>query len=116
MISDFAKFIPQKELVCLLTQNYLRSPAIECKEGLCISISVDFELLLELNLEQKTGTLLVKLVLSRRKSGLRTERLSVPVIYFRYRAGSTRTSPLAAALDQVSLCLGSFTQEISIFH
>jgi hypothetical protein len=72
----------------------LRSPAIECKEGLCISRLVDFELLLELKLEQKTFTPLVKLVLSHRKSGLRIERLSVPMIYFRYCAGSTRTSPL----------------------
>jgi hypothetical protein len=55
---------------------------------------VKFELLLELKIEQKTVTSLVKLVLSRRKSGLRTERLSVPVIYFRYCTGSTRTSPV----------------------
>jgi hypothetical protein len=48
---------------------------------------VKFELLLELKFEQKKGTSLVKPVLSRRKSGLRTERLSVPVIYFGYRAG-----------------------------
>jgi hypothetical protein len=48
---------------------------------------VDFELLLDLKIEQKKGTSLVKPLLSRRKSGLQTERLSVPVIYFRYRAG-----------------------------
>jgi hypothetical protein len=47
-----------------------------------ISRLVKLELLLELKFEQKKGTSLVKLVLSRRKSGLRTERLSVPVIYF----------------------------------
>jgi hypothetical protein len=41
---------------------------------------------LELKSEQKKGTSLVKPLLLRRKSGLRTERLSVPVIYFRYRA------------------------------
>jgi hypothetical protein len=71
----------------MFTYTKLRSPAIECKEGLCIiSRLVDFELLLELKIEQKNGTSLVKLVLLRRKSGLRTERLSVPVIYFGYRA------------------------------
>jgi hypothetical protein len=43
---------------------------------------VEFELLFELKFEQKKGTSLVKPVLSRRKSGLQTERLSVPVIYF----------------------------------
>jgi hypothetical protein len=36
--------------------------------------------------EQKKGTSLVKLVLSRRKFGLRTERLSVPVILGEYCA------------------------------
>jgi hypothetical protein len=47
---------------------------------------VEFELLFELKFEQKKGTSLVKLVLSRRKSRLRAERLSVPVIYFGYLA------------------------------
>jgi hypothetical protein len=60
---------------------------IECKLTVCINRLVEFELLLELKIEQKNGTSLVKPVLSRRKSGLRTERLSVPVIYFGYRAG-----------------------------
>jgi hypothetical protein len=54
---------------------------------------VKFELLLELKIEQKHGTSLVKLVLSRRKSGLRTEYLSVPVILGEYRDRSTRNSP-----------------------
>jgi hypothetical protein len=66
----------------MFTYTKLRSPAIECKEGLCISRLVDFELLMELKLEQKPGTSLVKLLLSRRKAWLQTERLSVPVIYF----------------------------------
>jgi hypothetical protein len=39
-----------------------------------------------LKIEQKDGTSLVKLVLSRRKSGLQTERLSVPVILGEYGA------------------------------
>jgi hypothetical protein len=40
--------------------------AIECKLAMCISRLVEFELLLELKIEQKNGTSLVKLVLSRR--------------------------------------------------
>jgi hypothetical protein len=40
----------------LLTYNKLHTSAIECKEGLCISRLVDFELLLELKIEQKNGT------------------------------------------------------------
>jgi hypothetical protein len=51
-MSDFAKFIAQKELVYLLKLTLHRT-AIECKEGLCISRLVDFELLLELKFEQK---------------------------------------------------------------
>jgi hypothetical protein len=53
-ISDFAKFIPQKELV-YKTYTKLHSPAIECKEGLCISRLVEFELLLELKFKQKNS-------------------------------------------------------------
>jgi hypothetical protein len=50
--------------------NYtkLAIAAIECKLAMCISRLVEFELLLELKSEQKNGTSLVKLVLSRRKS------------------------------------------------
>jgi hypothetical protein len=40
----------------MFTYTKLHSPAIECKEGLCISRLVDFELLLELKIEQKKGT------------------------------------------------------------
>jgi hypothetical protein len=41
----------------LLTYSKLHTSAIECKEGLCISSRlVDFELLLELKIEQKKGT------------------------------------------------------------
>jgi hypothetical protein len=61
--------------------------ALECKLAMVINTLVEFELLLELKIEQKHGTSLDKLVLSRRKSGLRIERLSVPVIYFGYRDG-----------------------------
>jgi hypothetical protein len=56
---------------------------LECKLAMCISRLVEFELLLELKIEQKDGTSLVKLVLSRRKSVSRlkiVQRLSVPVI------------------------------------
>jgi hypothetical protein len=44
--------------------------ALECKVAMVISRLVKFELLLELKIEQKHGTSLVKLVLSRIKSGL----------------------------------------------
>jgi hypothetical protein len=74
-MSDFAKIIPQKELVYLLKLT-IHMAAIECKVAMCISRLVDFELFLELKFEQKKGTSLVKLVLSR----ITTERLSVPVI------------------------------------
>jgi hypothetical protein len=57
MMSDFAKFIPQEELVYLL-QLTIYMGAIECKVAMCISRLVDFELLLELKFEQKDGTLL----------------------------------------------------------
>jgi hypothetical protein len=69
-MSDFAKFIPQKELVYLVNL-IIHMAAIECKVAMCISRLVEFELLLELKFEQKKGTSLVKPVLSRRKSGLR---------------------------------------------
>jgi hypothetical protein len=87
----------------MFTYTKLRSPAIECKEGLCISRLVDFELLLELKIEQKNGTPLVKLVLSRRKSGLQTERLSVHVIYFGYRAWFHSDLPNAIIFSVISL-------------
>jgi hypothetical protein len=65
---------------------------------------VDFELLLELKIEQKTGTSLAKLVLSRRKSGLQIERLSVPVILGEYRARIHSDLALKAKLlTQMSL-------------
>jgi hypothetical protein len=73
---------------------------IECKLAMCISRLVELELLLELKIEQKSGTSLVKLVLLRRNSGLRTERLSIPVIYFDIRGGVSRTSPKARALER----------------
>jgi hypothetical protein len=63
---------------------------IECKLAMCISRLVNFELLLELKFEPKHGTSLVKLLLSRRKSGLQTERLFVPVILGEYHEGFTR--------------------------
>jgi hypothetical protein len=37
----------------MFTYTKLHSPAIECKEGLCISRLVDLELLLEVKFEQK---------------------------------------------------------------
>jgi hypothetical protein len=66
---------------------------------------------LELEFEQKDGTSLVKLVLSSRKSGLRTERLSVPVILGEYRVRSTWNSP---KFNQNFVSL--LTVQISIFR
>jgi hypothetical protein len=54
-ISDFAKFIPPKELVYLLKLT-IHTSSYYSAEGLCISRLVDFELLLELKIEQKKGT------------------------------------------------------------
>jgi hypothetical protein len=84
-MSDFAKTIPQKELVYLLKLT-IHTSSYYSTEDVCTSTLVDFELLLELKIEQKQGTSLVKLVLSSRKSGLRSERLSIPVILGEYCA------------------------------
>jgi hypothetical protein len=51
-MSDFAKFIPQKELVYSLKLT-IHMAAIECKVAMCISRLVEFELLLELKFKQK---------------------------------------------------------------
>jgi hypothetical protein len=80
-VSDFAKFIPQKELVYLLNLIIHRS-SYYLAEDLCISRLVEFELLLELKFEQKHGTSLDS-PRCKDVSSLKTvERLSVPVIYF----------------------------------
>jgi hypothetical protein len=84
-MSDFAKIIPQKELVYLLKLT-IHMSSYYSAEDVCISTLVNFKLLLELKIEQKQGTSLVKLILSCRKSGLQTERLSVPIILGEYRA------------------------------
>jgi hypothetical protein len=64
--------------------------AIECKLAMCISSRlVKFELLLELKVEQKryfTAYLVLKDASSLKTVCARTERLSVPVIYFDIRA------------------------------
>jgi hypothetical protein len=86
-MSDYAKFIPQKELVYLLNL-IIHMAAIECKVAMCICRLLDFELLLELKFEQKKGTSLVKLVVTT------TERLSVPDIYLDIRVGISQTSHL----------------------
>jgi hypothetical protein len=66
---------------------------IECKLAMCINRLVEFELLLELKIEQKSGASLVKPVLLRRKSGLQTEHLSVPVIYILDNCDSSSGTP-----------------------
>jgi hypothetical protein len=73
-------------------------------EDVCISTLVVVELLLELKIEQKQGTSLVKLVLSRRKSGVRTERLSVPVILGEYRA-RIHSEPARGCLTHITSVL-----------
>jgi hypothetical protein len=52
-MSDFAKFVTQKEVVYVLNL-ITHMAAIECKVAMCIiSRLVEFELLLELKFEQK---------------------------------------------------------------
>jgi hypothetical protein len=79
------------------TYTKLHTSTIECKEGLCISRLVKFELLLELKIEQKQGTSLhtssYKHTTSFKRSVPEQYRLSVPVFYLGYRTASTRTSP-----------------------
>jgi hypothetical protein len=84
-MSDFAKIIPQKELVYLL-KGTIHTSSYYSAEVVCISTLVDVELLLELKIKQAHGISLVKLVLPHRKSGLQTERLSVLVILGEYCA------------------------------
>jgi hypothetical protein len=55
---------------------------LECKLAMCINRLVEFELLLELKIEQKSGTLLHTLRYKAVSSLKTVERLSVPVIYF----------------------------------
>jgi hypothetical protein len=62
-----------------------------------ISRLEEFELLLELKLEQKKGTSLVKLVLSHRKSGLLQSVCPSPWYILDIALGFTRTSPIARA-------------------
>jgi hypothetical protein len=54
-ISDFARFIAQKELVHLLKLTIHTSSYYSAKD-VCISTLVGFELLLELKIEQNGGT------------------------------------------------------------
>jgi hypothetical protein len=71
-----------------------------------ISRLVEFELLLELKFEKKKGTSLVKPLLSRRKS--------FPVIYLRYSAGSTRTSPTYVFLFQETWLIPNFVKGMTL--
>jgi hypothetical protein len=71
---------------------------LECKLAMCISRLVEFELLFQLKIEQKKGTSLVKLVLSRENPRHRqcVDRTSVrPSYIFRYQhielSGTTHT-------------------------
>jgi hypothetical protein len=51
-MTDFAKFIAQKELVYLLKLT-IHTSSYYSAEDVCISTLVEFELLLELKFEQK---------------------------------------------------------------
>jgi hypothetical protein len=66
--------------------------ALECKVAMVISRLVKFELLLELKIEQKHGTSLVKLVLLRRKSGLLPSVCPSQLYIFDIATESARTS------------------------
>jgi hypothetical protein len=83
-MSDFAKIVPQKELVYLLKLT-IHTPSYYSAEDVCISTLVDFELLLELKIEQKQGTSrdspCYKAASSLKQSVRGQYRLSVPVIY-----------------------------------
>jgi hypothetical protein len=82
-MSDFAKIIPQKELVYLLKLTIYTSSYYSA-EDVCISTLVDFELLLELKIELKQGTSrdspCYKDATSFKQSMSGQHRLSVPVI------------------------------------
>jgi hypothetical protein len=81
----------------MFTYTKLHSPVIECKEGLCISRLVDFELLLELKIEQKKGTSLDSPCYkdaSKGKQSARGHSICPSQLYILDIArGSTRTSP-----------------------
>jgi hypothetical protein len=66
---------------------------IECKLAVCISRLVEFELLLELKLEQKIGASLHTTRCKDTTSFKTVERLSVPVILGEYLDRYTRNSP-----------------------
>jgi hypothetical protein len=78
-MSDFAKFVTQKELVYVL-HLIIRMAAIECKVAMCISRLVEFELLLELKFEEKFVTSLDSPCYKDTSSLKTVERLSIPVI------------------------------------
>jgi hypothetical protein len=91
-MSDFAKFIPQKELVYLLNL-IIHMAVIECKVAMCISRLLEFELLF--NFKQKKGTSLVKLVFyCVENPGY--DRASVRPSYILW---ITRTEPLGPCLE-----------------
>jgi hypothetical protein len=54
-MSDFAKIIPQKELVYLLKLT-IHTSSYYSAEDVCINTLVDFELLLDLKIKQNQGT------------------------------------------------------------
>jgi hypothetical protein len=84
----------------ILTYSKLHTSAIECREGLCISRLVDFELLLELKIEQKDGTSLVKLVVE--NPGYKQSVYPSQLFRVNTAHGSTRTSPGCPTIGGIS--------------
>jgi hypothetical protein len=82
------------------TRDFARISAV-CPARASTIPTIHSASLQQLKIEQKHGTSLDKLVLSRRKSAsrLRTvQRLSVPVIYFGYQDSYSRNSPIQVCL------------------
>jgi hypothetical protein len=101
----------------MFTYTRLHTSSYYSAVDVCISRLVEFELLFELKFEQKYGTSLVKLVLSRRKSRLPTERLSVPVILGEYCARihsehAIKTKPYGKCIKLGGLDVETFTLKV----
>jgi hypothetical protein len=99
----------------MFTYTKLHMATIECKLAMCISRLVEFELLLKLKFEQKSGT---SLHTSRYKaaSSLKTvERLSIPVIYFYICAYNLRELPLYMKYRPISLPFTAFNRNTKSF-
>jgi hypothetical protein len=79
---------------------------IACKLAMCISRLVEFELILELKIEQKHGTSLIKLVLLRRKSASRLKKVQARSEWIR-----ALYSPYITGTDRRSVCNPDFLRD-----